>query len=101
MLFELGLKLTQQDINDMVFMDKVLYRSKGCAIWGEYELDYVFFLKKDFSDSDFSFNREEVDEWEWVAEPDLPAFLHDKITTPWFQKILNENLADWWARIRQ
>ena len=44
-------------------MDKILYKGESCSEWGEYELDYVYFLKKDFREEEFKINREEISEW--------------------------------------
>lgn len=95
--FELGLSLGQADIDRMVYLDRILYRAKGCPRWGEYELDYVFFLKKDFQTKDFSFHPEEISAFQWVTKEELSPFLErmtcqGQPTTPWFAKIVKENL---------
>ncbi len=40
--FELGLDI--DDFNQLNLVDKVLYKSKSCNIWGEYERTLYFIL---------------------------------------------------------
>ncbi len=44
----------------MVLVDKILYKAEYDQVWGEYELDYVFFLKGQFNLDNFRFNNDEI-----------------------------------------
>ena len=51
----------------MLFQGKIVYKSKGCQDWGEYEVDYVFFLKRHFKKDEFKPNPDEIEEIQWVG----------------------------------
>jgi isopentenyldiphosphate isomerase len=80
---------------------KVLYRSKSCEQWGEYELDYVYFaFLKDIGQS---INLEEIDAVEWVKREDMASFIQEKeskgeVFTPWFKGIYEKGLMNDWAQ---
>ena len=73
-------------------IDKIIYRSKADEIWGEYVLNYIFFIKKNLRE--INFNPEEIEEIFWIKKEDLIDFLKEKkeksgeLPTPWFSKIV-------------
>jgi len=104
--FELGHDL--QDINDLHFMGKIYYNfSESDPTWGEHEVDYIFFIKRDFKESDFKANPDEIEEIKWVGRNEIMKFLEEKYTqknehiTPWFGAIMQYQLFNWWDIIIQ
>lgn len=99
-MFELNIKL--EDKKDIKVIHKLLYKSPSDETWGEFELDYLLFVKKDISD--INFNKEEVGEVAWVKKDQLLQFLKEKEgkqekTSPWFRKIVDYKLLDWWKMV--
>lgn len=84
--FELNIKVDKTE--EFKLVDKFIYKSKSYDGWGEYELDYVFLLRKDLES--VNPNVEEIGETAWVGKDELREFLKRKEvekgekTTPWF-----------------
>ncbi|EAR97538.1 isopentenyl-diphosphate delta-isomerase (macronuclear) [Tetrahymena thermophila SB210] len=95
--FEFNIKIDK--LTDLTLVDKLLYKSASDKVWGEYELDYIFFMRKNLSE--ISPNPEEIEEYEWIDLKNLEEFLKHKEslgqkTTPWFRKIIDNRLSKWW-----
>ena len=96
--FELGIKVNVAE-NSGKTVGKVLYRAKYDEIWGEYELDYLYFFKLNQSQVNFLPNKDEVGEHKWLALKDVKKFVNEtKLITPWFKRINEQtNFTTWWA----
>jgi len=103
--YELGHDL--KEINDLHFMGKIYYKAKCDETWGEHEIDYCFFIKRDFKESEFEFNKDELQEIKWVGKDEIMDFLATRYTekkeqvTPWFGAIMHYQLFNWWDKLIQ
>ena len=69
--------------------------------WGEHEVDYILFLRKDL---DIKPNPNEVERTAFVPISGFIEFQNflekNRISfTPWFNLILNSYLMDWWKKV--
>lgn len=96
--FELGIKVNIKENNGKT-VGKVLYRAKYDEIWGEYELDYLFFFKLNDKQLHFTPNKDEVGEHKWLALKDAKQFVSEtKLVTPWFKRITEQtSFMTWWS----
>lgn len=68
-------------------------------IWGEHEIDYILFLKK--NKITINPNLDEVSDIQWVSLDKINEFTSncDAPLTPWFQLILTNKLKYWWENL--
>lgn len=97
--YELGYDL--KDVNDLHFLGKIFYHAECDKTWGEHEIDYCFFIKRDFKASEFNFNKDEIQEVKWVGKDEIMDFLASRYAknervTPWFGAIMHYKLFEWW-----
>jgi isopentenyldiphosphate isomerase len=57
-------------------IQKVIYKSQSCDIWGEYEIDHIFFLKENFQS--IPFNTNEIGELKWLTREEFKPFLEQR-----------------------
>lgn len=86
---ELELGVRDLTIDDLTVGSRILYKARSCEMWGEYELDYLVFAKKDV---EISPNPAEVRDHKYVMLENIDEFEQEIITegsqfTPWFQLI--------------
>ena len=99
---ELGMAVAADDLR---YLTRIHYRADSDTMWGEHEIDYIFFTQGDVP---FAPNPNEVepdDEWGGIrfVDPDqLKAMLQDPqhTFTPWSRMIIDEFLFEWWDRVR-
>ena len=80
---------------------RILYGAPSDLRWGEHEVDYILFVKKDVN---LDINKDEVAEVCYVSLDDFQPFLDQLATrnvqlTPWFHLIVQHRLIDWWKNI--
>ena len=85
---ELGVPYQDAPVKDIKFVTRILYEAESNAEWGEHELDYILFLKR--NSIDLNPNTDEVQAVEWVGKEHLQDFLKDLESrnvgiTPWFK----------------
>jgi isopentenyl-diphosphate delta-isomerase len=82
---ELGI----EDISlpDVRFITRIHYKAQSDMNWGEHEIDYILFIRKDVR---LNVNYNEVKELK-----ELLLSSGGQIT-PWFRLIVDEYLFDWW-----
>ncbi|KAI0558543.1 Isopentenyl-diphosphate Delta-isomerase [Gracilaria domingensis] len=97
---ELGVKSGAVQAHDLLFMTRILYRSE-CegSIWGEHELDYIFFVQKDI---EIQPEPNEVQKVLYVTKEELYDMFNEgeksnalKIT-PWFALVMKNFGWSWW-----
>lgn len=86
---ELGINPDSIELKDFKVLTRILYGAPSDAKWGEHEIDYILFLKKDL---DLKPNPNEVKRVEYVSLSSFPDFQRslekDNILfTPWFKLI--------------
>jgi len=100
---ELGVGNSVAQVEDIMYLTRILYSAPSSGDWGEHELDYILFLMAG-SNVELSPNYEEVQAVEWVAKKDLQEFLADLESrgvgiTPWFRLISKNLLPFWWENL--
>jgi len=97
--YELGHDL--KNIDELSFMGKIYYKAECDETWGEHEIDHCFFIKKDFKESDFKPNGDEIQNVKWVGKDEIMNFLRERyeqneFISPWFGAIMHYKLFEWW-----
>lgn len=97
---ELGVIPGDISVDDLHYMTRILYRAEcDDGIWGEHELDYVFFAQKDIP---VEAQPNEVSNVRYVTLPELKELFAQAETdpslklTPWFKHIVQSFTWDWW-----
>lgn len=99
---ELGVQPGHITLDDLHYMTRILYRAPcDDGIWGEHELDYVFFAQKDVP---LQPEPNEVCNVKYVAIDDLKDMFTEADQTqgislkltPWFRHIVQSFAWDWW-----
>ena len=98
---ELGIKQELVELSDFHVLTRILYGAASDTLWGEHEIDYVLFLKKDLT---LDLNPNEVSAVNYVSLDDFKSFLEDLESkhielTPWFRLIVKDHLIEWWKNI--
>lgn len=95
---ELGVPVDQTDIDDYHYLTRIHYQATDDNIWGEHEIDYILFLKKDV---DIIPNMDEVSDVKFVSLKDFDNFIKNLKgpITPWFRLIVKNCLQDWWKNL--
>lgn len=96
---ELGIR--DVDVADLHFMHKIKYEACQDATWGEHEVDWLLFARKDV---EMHANPNEIDSLRFVTQDDLKQMFKDAEAgklklSPWFQAIAENFLFKWWDRI--
>ena len=100
--FELGIKgLKEEHLRTGA---KILYYSKACERFAEWELDHIIFAKDDLEHDS---NIEEIKETAFVSRSNLNDFLEDRKAkgegiTPWFEILLTRSdFLKWWELLEK
>ncbi|CDH57321.1 isopentenyl-diphosphate delta-isomerase [Lichtheimia corymbifera JMRC:FSU:9682] len=95
---ELGIKPEQVPLDDFKYLTRIHYVAPSDGLWGEHEIDYIFFIKANVT---MDVNANEVRDVKWVTPEELRAMFADPDVpmTPWFKLICNSFLFNWWAKI--
>lgn len=100
---ELGIDGNQIHIDDIKYITRIHYCSADTstynekeAPWGEHEIDYILFVRKDIT---ITPNIEEVDDVKYVTLRELQAMISPSsglLWSPWFRIIVDRLLGAWW-----
>ncbi|KAI9303438.1 isopentenyl pyrophosphate isomerase [Cunninghamella echinulata] len=95
---ELGIKPEQVPLDDFNYLTRIHYLAPSDGLWGEHEIDYIFFIK---ANVDLNINANEIRDYKYVTPEELRAMFEDSSVpmTPWFKLICNTFLFKWWANI--
>lgn len=98
---ELGIDPDSIELSDFKILTRILYGAPSDKKWGEHEVDYILFLRKDVA---MKPNPNEVSRVAFVSLPGFQEFQgyleNSNIPfTPWFRLILNSHLKGWWKQI--
>lgn len=100
--YELGIKTSDIKINELKFMNRILYRAESDGgIWGEAEIDYIFILHKDI---ELKANPEEVQSYQYVTRDQMHELLEDSQSnrvkvTPWVKLLAKKFLFKYWDNL--
>nr|XP_018898550.1 PREDICTED: isopentenyl-diphosphate Delta-isomerase 1 [Bemisia tabaci] len=94
--FELGVPAEECKPEYFDYLTRIHYFSVGDGTWGEHEIDYILFLKRDVT---LSPNSDEVQDVRYVKKDELDRFLAELKfpVTPWFELVCKNTLRKWWA----
>jgi len=98
---ELGVDPSCIELSDFKLLTRIHYGAPSSSKWGEHEIDYILFLKKDVP---IRPNPNEVCRVSYVPLDGFSSF-HAKLIeeeikfTPWFDLILNSYLKEWWQQV--
>ncbi|CAM9394362.1 unnamed protein product [Chrysoparadoxa australica] len=100
---ELGISPSQLTTADFTYLTKIQYISQSDGVWGEHEIDYVFFAQ---ADVDLDLNPNEVDAVDYVDRAGLRDYMAraekgDIQFTPWSKVIIERWVFDWWDVLEQ
>ncbi|KAJ3064084.1 isopentenyl-diphosphate delta-isomerase idi1 [Podochytrium sp. JEL0797] len=95
---ELGIKANQVPLDKFQFLTKIHYLAPSDGIWGEHEIDYIFFIK---ADVDLEPSANEVKSVQYVSKDELKQMFETAeangiLMTPWFRLIAENFLYKWW-----
>ncbi|KAI7868238.1 isopentenyl pyrophosphate isomerase [Spinellus fusiger] len=95
---ELGIQPEQIPLEDFKFLTRIHYLAPSDGLWGEHEIDYIFFIK---ANVDFQSNPNEIRDAKYVTPSELRAMFADPNVpmTPWFKLICNSFLFNWWTKM--
>lgn len=100
--FELGTKPDAFGVDDLNFMNRIIYRAESDGgSWGEAEVDYIFILRKKL---DLEPNPDEVQSYRYVTKSEMKDLLNDPVgtrvkITPWVRLLSKELLFRYWDNL--
>jgi isopentenyl-diphosphate Delta-isomerase len=103
--YELGIDIGKDYVNALNFITRIHYKAENYpndGIFGEHEIDYVFFVQGDF---EIKKNNNEVETVKYVTSEELKQLIDDQnngkdiLLTPWFKMISNKFLFNWWSNL--
>jgi len=102
---ELGVREEDVPLHEFTCLGRIHYKAPSNGKWGEHEIDYLLFLKKDVSLTPNPdevaavkyFNREQVKELVRKAETEQEGIE----LSPWFRLVVDHFLFQWWDRVEQ
>jgi isopentenyl-diphosphate delta-isomerase len=89
---ELG--ITDVSSDDLSYITRIHYMAASNDAWGEHEIDYILFVKKDVA---LHVNKNEVKNHRYVTKEELKDLMVSLVhVTPWFRMIVETYLYEWW-----
>ena len=82
-------------------LTRIHYKAMSDEKWGEHEIDYVLFIKKDVN---VKANPNEVKSYRFVNQEEMKEVLQDAVAgkiiiTPWFDLLCEQFLFIWWENV--
>ncbi|ERE80404.1 isopentenyl-diphosphate Delta-isomerase 1-like protein [Cricetulus griseus] len=98
---ELGIPLEEVDPNEMHYLTRIYYKAQSDGIWGEHEIDYILFLKKNVT---LNPDPNEIKSYCYVSKEELKELVKKAASgevklTPWFKIIVDTFLFKWWDNL--
>ncbi|XP_055469173.1 isopentenyl-diphosphate Delta-isomerase 1 [Psammomys obesus] len=98
---ELGIPLAEVDPNEMHYLTRIYYKAQSDGIWGEHEIDYILFLRKDVT---LNPDPNEIKSYCYVSKEELKEIVKRAASgeiklTPWFKIITDTFLFKWWDNL--
>ncbi|GAB1601162.1 isopentenyl-diphosphate Delta-isomerase 1-like isoform X1 [Argonauta hians] len=102
---ELGILPEQVPLEDIHYITRMQYKASNVpqdGKWGENEIDYVLFIKKNV---DLNLNRNEVDSTMYLNSDGVRDLIKNHqhrgiLLTPWFLLIVENFLFQWWDNLQ-
>lgn len=101
LLAELGIPLEEVLPEEFTYLTRIYYKAQSDGIWGEHEIDYILFLKKDVT---LNPDPNEIKSHSYMTKEEVKELLkraaNDEIKlTPWFKIISETFLFKWWDNL--
>lgn len=98
---ELGIPLEEVDPNEMHYLTRIYYKAQSDGIWGEHEIDYILFLRKNVT---LNPDPNEIKSYCYVSKEELKELMKKAASgevklTPWFKIIVDTFLFKWWDNL--
>ncbi|XP_059119420.1 isopentenyl-diphosphate Delta-isomerase 1 [Peromyscus eremicus] len=98
---ELGIPLEEVDPNEMHYLTRIYYKAQSDGIWGEHEIDYILFLRKNVT---LNPDPNEIKSYLYVSKEELKEIMKKAASgeiklTPWFKIIVDTFLFKWWDNL--
>ncbi|XP_003741066.1 isopentenyl-diphosphate Delta-isomerase 1 [Galendromus occidentalis] len=99
---ELGIPTEELPLECFHYITRIKYMAASDGMWGEHEVDYILFVKKDIKIMKPDPN--EIKTIRYLKRNDIKEFVSEiedrgEKLTPWFQLILNTFLEEWWSNL--
>ncbi|XP_057586988.1 isopentenyl-diphosphate Delta-isomerase 1 isoform X2 [Hippopotamus amphibius kiboko] len=101
---ELGIPTEEVSLEEINYLTRIHYKAQSDDIWGEHEIDYILFVKKNVKNVTLNPDPNEIKSYCYVSKKELQELL-EKATrgeikiTPWFQIIADTFLFRWWDNL--
>ncbi|BBN07057.1 isopentenyl-diphosphate Delta-isomerase [Marchantia polymorpha subsp. ruderalis] len=102
---ELGIEAKDAPVDDFTCLGRILYKAASDGKWGEHELDYLLFMKRDVAVKP---NPDEVSDVQYVTKEQLQELVKKAKAgeggvklSPWFQLVVENFLYDWWKKLEE
>lgn len=88
------------NVEDFTYLTRIHYLAASDSVWGEHEIDYILFVRKDV---DYHLNPNEVCNVKYVTQEELKEFFQrkDVTFTPWFKLIVENFINRWWDAMKE
>ncbi|KAB7506627.1 Isopentenyl-diphosphate Delta-isomerase 1 [Armadillidium nasatum] len=102
LIFELGIPEREIQLSDINYLTRIYYSSPSLSgKWGEHEIDYILFMKKNVT---LNPNLNEIKEVQYVSRENFENLIANLVKnnvpiTPWFQMIIDKFLLLWWDNL--
>ncbi|XP_038244732.1 isopentenyl-diphosphate Delta-isomerase 1 isoform X1 [Dermochelys coriacea] len=98
---ELGIPLEQVTPEEISYLTRIHYKACSDEIWGEHEIDYILFVKKNVT---LNPDPNEIKSYCYVTQEELKLLLekaskNEIKITPWFKLIAETFLFKWWDNL--
>ncbi|XP_005365461.1 isopentenyl-diphosphate Delta-isomerase 1 [Microtus ochrogaster] len=98
---ELGIPLEEVDPKEMHYLTRIYYKAQSDGIWGEHEIDYILFLRKNVT---LNPDPNEIKSYCYVSKEELKEMMKKAASgeiklTPWFKIIADTFLFKWWDNL--
>nr|XP_004662225.2 isopentenyl-diphosphate Delta-isomerase 1 isoform X2 [Jaculus jaculus] len=98
---ELGIPLEEVHPDDMKYLTRIYYKAQSDGIWGEHEIDYILFLRKNVT---LNPDPNEIKSYCYVSKEELKEIMKKAANgeiklTPWFKIIVDTFLFKWWDNL--
>eukprot|EP00897_Mesotaenium_endlicherianum_P010347 jgi/Mesen1/9340/ME000061S08779 len=100
---ELGITAGDAPVDGFTCLGRILYKAPSNDKWGEHEVDYLLFARRDVR---LQPNSEEVADIKYVNREQLKELVRkadageDGVKlSPWFRLVVDKFLFDWWNRV--
>lgn len=98
---EFRIPLEQVPPEEIKYLTRIHYKAQSDGIWGEHEIDYILFVRKNVS---LNPDPNEIKSYCYVSKEEMKEILEKAASgeikiTPWFKIIAEAFLFKWWDNL--